>query len=615
MSSIDRLRAMKQLRQVLHRGEHSERGGEHGGEVEIAPVHETCLSCSADLQGSRSYERFRVCHSCGFHFHLTARERAASLLDPASFREADRGVTALDPISFRGRQKYRTRVIDTQRRTGLTEAVLTGSGALFGRDVELAVVDFSFLGGSIGVAAGERLARAFDRSAARRSPIVVVCSTSGTRMQEGILALMQMPRVASAVAGHARFGLPYVAVATDPTTGSAYSGFVNLADIIVSEPNALLGYAALRALQEEAGRELPEHAHTAESHLEHGLIDAIVGRAQLRDWLGLLLDLLMSDYRLSAGRQGHETHPSHTLRGAREQLELSRHAQRPTAPQLLKAMTTSFIALHGDRTGSDDPAIVAGFGSLGGEAVAFIGQDRHPALSDGWIRPAGFRKATRTMRLAAKFQLPLITLIDTAGAHPALESEEAGLGRAMAECLSTMLMLPIPTIAVITGEGNSEAAAAMAAADRVLMLDNAVYEVIRPEDAARMLRDDQASGDVAERLRITSHDCLKLGIVDITVPEPGEGAHTDVAETATLLRRAVFRELTRIQGVKPSKLVNRRLDRYRNTGSTHSWLRGSAERRLAHLANRLGGAWDRIRGRSGELRRRMSFDETPDIPV
>lgn len=600
--------AVRNIRELLRRSEAAE-------QAPAAPAREQCLSCGADLEGSKAYERYRVCHSCGFHFHLSANERMATLLDPGSFREADRGVTAIDPISFTGRQSYRSRVINAQRRTGLAEAALTGTGTLFGRDVVVAVLDFSFLGGSIGVAAGERLARAFEKAEARRTPVITVCSTSGTRMQEGLLALMQMPRVIAAAGKHARAGLPHIAVLTDPTTGSAYAGFVSLADFLIAEPNALLGYAALRVLQERSGADLPAEAHTSESHLAHGLIDAVVPRAQLRDQLALLLDLLMSDYHISAPGERHANKLEHTRRGAMQQLQLSRHQQRPTAADFIARMASSFTAIRGDRGGCDDPALIAGFASVGGEAVVVIGQNRdhERPLEDGWIRPEGFRKATRALRLAAKFDLPVVSLIDTAGAHPALTSEEEGLGYAIAECTATMLQVAVPTIAVVTGEGNSEAAVALGVADRVLMLDNAVYEVIRPEDAAVLL-DQRDVAETAERLRITSHDCLRLGVVDATVPEPGEGAHVDHDEAALLLRRSLIRELARLRRQRASRRLKRRYERYRHTGETRSWVRGTLERRLAHLSDRLAGAWERLRGRS-HLRRRIEFGDNPDIPV
>ncbi len=176
-----------------------------------------------------------------------------------------------------------------------------------------------------------------------------------------------------------------------------------------------------------------------------------------------------------------------------------------------------------------------------------------------------------------------------------------------------MLDLPVPTIAVITGEGSSEGALAMAVADRVLMLDNAVYEVIRPEDAAKILFQD--TGETAERLRLTSHDCLKLGIIDGTVPEPGDGAHTNHEEAALLLRRSIRRELTRLQRMRPRTRLDHRYERYREIGSTRSWVRGTLERRLAHLIDRIGGTIGRVRGRSSYLRRRVEFGDHPDIPL
>lgn len=605
----DRLSSVKNLRTLLRRHEEAESPEEERG-------HEQCLSCGADLEGSRSYERFRVCHACGFHFHLSAEERLATLLDIGSFHEDDRGVTAIDPLSFHGRQSYRSRVIQAQRRTGLTEAALTGTGTIHGRDVVIGVIDFSFLGGSIGVAAGERLARAFEKATSRRAPMVLVCSTSGTRMQEGLLALMQAPRIAAAVRRHDRSGLPYIAVLTDPTTGSAYTSFVNLADVILAEPNALVGYAALRSLQEARGDDLPRDAHTSEAHLKHGLIDAVVARHQLRDLLAQLLDLLANSYRLTAQKGPHESNVAHSGRSAWQQVQISRHEMRPTTAEFIARMTTSFVELHGDRSGIDDPAIIAGPGSLGGEAVMFVGQVRQheTGVNGGWITAAGFRKATRAMTLAGKFKLPLVTLVDTAGALPTLENEEAGLGHAAAQCLATMLEAPVPTIAVITGEGNSEAAMAMAVGDRVLMLDNAVYEVVRPEDAAAILSGGvEQAGEFAERLRLTSHDCLRLGIIDHTVPEPGDGAHTDHAEAAMLLRRSILRELARTRREKSKRRIERRYARYRQIGSTRSWLRGRLERRLAHLRDRAGAMADRLRGKT--LRRRFDLGDETDIAL
>ncbi len=593
------------LRALLRR----DSAGDRSGEERLA----RCLACDVDLAGSRSYDRHRVCHACGHHYYLNARERVESILDPASFRETDRSVTALDPIQFRERQSYRHRVLEAQRRTGLAEAALTGTGTLYGREVVIAALDFSFLGGSIGVASGERLARAFERAANRGLAVVTVLSTSGVRMREGLFALMQLPRLATAHQKLAEKGLPHITLLSDPSTGSAFAGLANLADFIIAEPDALVGYSALREMRERAGEELPEDAHTSESHLRRGLIDAVVKREDLRPSLGLLTDLLMSNYELRpVGRPDREPREYSRLEAWR-QVQLSRHENRPTTADLVRRMTTTFVEIHGDRSGEDDPAISAGLGLLAGEAVVLIGQNRLQGLaSPGTIGPSGFHKARRAMRLARKFRLPLITLIDSAGARPDLAAEEAGLGDAIARCMREMLRVPSPSLAIITGEGASEAAVAMGVADRVLMLENAVYEVVSPEDAARRLYGDASHVDeVAERLRLTSHDCVRLGIVDTVVPEPGEGAHTNHDEAALLLRRFVVRSLTASQRERPRRRLNRRGDRYRNTGETHAWVRGRVERRLADLTDRFTH-WRRRMGR--QPRRAPRLAETPADP-
>ena len=580
------------------------------------PPPEHCFSCGASLEGSRSYELYRVCHSCEFHFHLSAAERIALLVDPGSFHEDDRGVTSIDPLSFVGRRPYRQQVIEAQRRTGLTEAALTGTAEIFAVEVGIAVVDYSFLGGSIGIAAGERLARTFERATSRKLPVVTVISTSGARVAEGLLALMQSPRIIGAAERHREAGLPHICVLADPATGSAYASFVSLADFIFSEPRALVGYSATRQLIESSESKLPEGAHTAESYLQHGLLDAIVPRPNLRDALGQLLDLLQSDYRVTSRRHRPVHKTRHTDRPAWQLVQLSRHEHRPTAPELIARMVSSFVEIRGDRAGDDDPAVTAGVGSLAGETVVLIGQDRRPGDgSPGFIRASGFRKAAREMRIAARFDLPIVTLLDSAGAEASVASEQAGMANAIADCTATMLGVAVPSIAVITGEGTSEAASAMGAADRVLMLDNAIYEIASPETIARMMMQEPSTADeIVDRLRITSHDALRLGVVDYTVSEPTEGAHTDPEETAQLIGRAVLHQLTLLRRKRTKALLNERYHKYRDMGSTHGGVRGRFERRFAHLQDRASGAVARVRRQPRGYRRWGEQGDQPQIP-
>lgn len=530
-----------------------------------------CFRCGTDLTEDDLYSAVRVCSNCHFHFHLDAWERVEQLCDPGSFHETSKRRMALDPLSFatEGQPGYKRRIFDAQRRTGLADAAITGRAMILGRPVVVAIIDFAFLGGSMGSVVGEKVAAAFEMAASRRLPMITVISSSGVRMQEGALALMQLAKTAAAANRLHKAGMPHISIWANPTTGGVYASFANLADFIVAEPDAIAGFAAMRVVQQATGAPLPERAHTAEWHLANGLIDQVCERAKLRTLVASLLELLSARFRLTLDRgkdgQVYEPPPS----TAWHQVQLARHERRPSAIDLIGRMTTSFIELHGDRMSGDDEAVVAGLAQLGGEAVMLVGHERIHDPSDphrGWIRPEGFRKAQRAYELAGKLVLPIVTLIDTRGAYPALDAEEHGLGYAIATTLARLSDIPVPTIACIVGEGGSEGALAFSLADRVLMFENAIFESISPEDAAAILyRDPGRATDVADALKLTAHDCKEMGVVDVIVPEPAGGAHTDHDEAARLLKSALLHTLTEIEAEKPQKLVARRYERYRET--------------------------------------------------
>jgi acetyl-CoA carboxylase carboxyl transferase alpha subunit len=249
-------------------------------------------------------------------------------------------------------------------------------------------------------------------------------------------------------------------------------------------------------------------------------------------------------------------------------------------------MVTVYVEIHGDRSGSDDPSITCGFGLLGGEAVVIIGQVRFPEESEktGYISAGGFRKARRAMRLARKFNLPVISFLDTKGADPSLASEENGMAAALTNCAEAMLSLEVSTIAVVTGEANAESAVSMGIADRVLMFQNSVYGVISPEEAAKILYQDVSQAEeVAESLHITALDCYNLGIADEIIQEPDEGAHMNHQEAAYFLRRAIVRHLAELASQRSSTRLRTRRRRYRSMGNSRSRIRNVAERSVGKL--------------------------------
>ena len=568
-------------------------------------VRETCLACGAGLLDSDLFARYRICPSCRFHYSLTARERINTLADVGTFREINRSVTSLDPLSFSSRVSYKQRLFKDQRRTGLTEAVVTGTCAIGGTPVVLVVMDFGFMGGSMGCVVGEKVALALEHAAKKKRPLVAVVTSGGARIQEGVLSLMQMAKTSIAASRFHAKGLPFISVLANPATGQAYASFANLADIIVAEPEAIVGLAAMRAVRESSGNPLPGGSHTAESHLEHGMLDSVVDRSRLRDLLAVLLDLLTSQYKLTARRREQKPDADLPRQEAWDSVRLARHTSRPTSLDYIGRIVTDFVELHGDRAHGDDRSILSGLGHLGGQTVVVVGQERPRAVEDGpteeaRISPEGLRKAQRAFRLAEKFDLPLICLVDTPGALPSLDAEERGLGNAIASTMALMAGLKVPSIATVIGEGGSEGALSLAVADRVLMMENAIYSIISPEAAAGLIyQDEDRADEVAESLKLTAWDCSELGIVDVVVREPPGGAHTNPDEAARELRRVLLRELAELQAMSIRRVLAERYKKFRKMGEYSSHFRSAVTREVNSLQGLMATGVRRIARRGG----------------
>lgn len=533
-----------------------------------------CPRCSSDLTAQETYQQFSVCENCRYHFALLARRRVGLLADRDSFKEQQRRLVSTDPLEFSDRLSYRQRLDEARRATGLLDAVITGTCKIGGRNAVLAVVAFEFMGGSMGSVVGEKITAVFELAIEEGLPLITVVGTGGARMQEGMLSLVQMAKTAAAAEHLHGAGLPYISVLTNPTTGGIYASFASLGDITVAEPHALIGFAGPRVVEQTTGRKLPTGSHTAEFQLGHGMLDEIIDRTELRDYLVRVLSLLCPTRRQPRVK-GRRRPPkvAEPDESPWEMVSLARRPDRPTSLSYLKRITEEWVEINGDRLHGDDLSIVCGFAELGGRIVVSVGQERgsgeaeHERRGGGRTRPTGFRKAQRALHLAAKFHVPVICLVDTPGANPDIVSEENGLGRAIATTLATMSDLPVPIISAIIGEGGSGGALALSVADRVLMLEHAVYSVIAPEGAAAILyRDASRAEDLSKALRLTAYDCKQLGVVDGIVPEPEGAAHANPDEAARILKQALIYELAAIERQSPEKLIKARYRKFRKMG-------------------------------------------------
>lgn len=556
-----------------------------------------CGGCATLLYRKRLRRNLDVCPECGTHARLDAPERLLQLVDAGSFAALADRPAEVDPIGFVDLLPYPHRLTAARAGTGLPEAVVCGTATVGGHPCALAVMDFRFLGGSLGCAVGELITRAAERALEDGIALVLVTASGGARMQEGALSLMQMATVSQAIAALREAGLLTVSVLTDPTYGGVAASFATNTDVVLAEKGARMGFAGPRVIRQVTGRALPEGFQTADFLLRHGQVDMVVPRHALRGRLAALLAAARAGGRPAArgGVPRQEPSPvvarpaggaaAETPSGgdAWETVRLARHPGRPTTLDYLETAFDGFVELHGDRLGADCPAVVGGLARLDGRSVMVIGHQKGHTTAElvsrnfGMASPAGHRKALRLMRLAARLGLPVVTLVDTPGADPGVSAEEQGQAAAIAENILALTVLPTPVVAVITGEGGSGGALALAVADRVLMLQHAVYSVISPEGCAAILWPDRGAAPQAARaLRLTAPDLCRLGVVDDVVPEPVPAAHQDPEAAARALRAAVLAHLLPLLDVPPATLVRRRRQRFRRFGAARLGARAGA---------------------------------------
>jgi acetyl-CoA carboxylase carboxyl transferase subunit beta len=535
-----------------------------------------CPSCHWLHYRKRLARDLMVCSECGHHFRLSARERIAQLTDPGSFTEHLCPVTEPDPLSFHDLRPYAERLAQARAGSGEDDAVVIGSARLAGHSVTLAVMEFGFLAGSMGSAVGERVAVAAELALARRLPLILVCSSGGARMQEGVVSLLQMVKTSQAMGRLREAGVFSVCVLADPTYGGVSASFAMLGSVVIAESGAHIGFAGPRVVRQTIRQDLPPDFQTAEFLLSHGLVDRVEPRGELRGVLARLLKLHAQ--RTAAGCQtcrlpGGPAAPLAAAVDPWDVVRTARAVDRPTTREYLHLAFDDFVELHGDRVGGDDPAIVGGLASLHGRTVVCIGHQKGHTTGElvesnfGMPHPTGYRKALRLMAYAETFRLPVVTLVDTPGAYPGRQAEEDGQSTAIAEIIMRSSRLRVPVISIITGEGGSGGALALCTSDRLLMFEHSFLSVISPEGCAAILwRSADSAPQAARALRLGARHLCALGVVDAVIPEPPAGVAGAPQAAALAVRSAACTALREVLPLSAECLLEERYQRFRRIG-------------------------------------------------
>ena len=576
-----------------------------------------CFECGADLAHDKQYGQIGVCGSCGARMAIPASQWIELLFDSDSFDEEFAGLITPDPLHFSDSRPYPERIEEAREKSGGDEAVVTGTACIGGIDVVVAVSDFRFIGGSMGYVYGERVATAMDLALRAGRPFVALTCSGGARMQEGMIALIQMSKTAAAAQRLHEAGIPMITILGDPTTGGVYASYGSQGDVIIAEDEALIGFAGPRVRAVKDDDEKRDTLHS-EDLLELGLVDLVMPRAAIRDDLIRVLALLRKPVAPNPELLAPPVEVRNLERGWTV-VERARHADRPRAMYYIERLTGDFIPLRGDRAGFDDPAVIGGLARIGDTNCVVIAQargdrqldgDRH----DGRMTPDGYRKARRLMQLAERWQLPLVTFVDTPGAHDAIADEAAGLAGSISDCLATMSSLTTPTVSVVIGEGGSGGALALTMTDRILMQQNAMYAITSPEGAASILfRDRERAPEVAEALGVSAADLLELDIIHEVVPEPVGGAHVDREGAARMLEPALRRALAEVMAGRGSNRRQHREERLHELGREQR----PGHKLLRNIGDVLGDALGGAAGVLGSRLRRGKSDggrttETPE---
>lgn len=567
-----------------------------------------CNKCGKGIFTEDYKKNLYICPKCGGYLRMPAQKRIEFLTEADSFEEWDTGLSTENPLHMIG---YPDKIKALQDKTKLDEAVVTGKARIGENEVALMVMDGRFLMASMGEVVGEKIARGVERATKEKLPVIIFTCSGGARMQEGMTSLMQMAKTSAALKRHSDAGLLYVTVLTDPTTGGVTASFAMLGDIILAEPKALIGFAGPRVIEQTIHKKLPKGFQRSEFLLKHGFIDKIVERKDMKT----VLEQILTMHRLTTKHSGivkntgavseintdlNTVNPpskredvqavsnKNARKSRKQKLSLaqkkragektawervltSREKDRPVGEDYIYGLFEEFIEFHGDRNFGDDAAICGGIAYFQGKPVTVIAQMKGKSTAEniarnfGMPEPEGYRKALRLMKQAEKFHRPIICFVDTPGAFCGMEAEERGQGEAIARNLYEMSALKTPILSVLIGEGGSGGALAMAVADEVWILENAVYSILSPEGYAAILwKDGSQAARAAKAMKLTSYDLYKAGFVEKIIPEPEVYTLDSIINVFDNLEENISVFLENSKSMTEEERVEQRYQRFRS---------------------------------------------------
>lgn len=513
-----------------------------------------CFKCNGDL------DELFVCKTCGNNSYITAKQRIANISDENTFKEL-----TFNKIDISKKCNYEDKINKAKENTDLNEAILIGTCSIGGIKVVLGVMESKFMMGTLSVSVGETITRAFEYATDNKLPVILFCASGGARIQEGLFSLVQMAKVNAAIKRHSDKGLLYISCLTNPTMGGVTASFGLLGDINIAEKNSQIGFAGKSIIENLYNEILDSNFQTEQYNENNGMIDIIADRKDIRSILLDLLKMINNNNNVVRidNKDENESKTNDDLLGI---LKNVRDIDRFKGKDYLISIFDKYIELKGDRINSNDTSILSGIGNIENKSFIFNIQNKGRTLKEnketnyGLTRPEGYRKALRISKLAEKFNIPIINIIDSAGADPSIYSEENGQARAIADCLYTFSDLKTIIISIVVGEGSSGGALALSVCDSIGMLQKSIYTVISPEAYLKIMhKEEQVSNELLKSMRFTANDLYEDKIIDEVISE-----NDDLDYNVNNIKNFIINKYETLRKQDIEVLINNRYERIRN---------------------------------------------------
>ena len=513
-----------------------------------------CFKCNGKL------DEFFVCKTCGNNSYISAKQRITHISDENTFKEL-----SFNKIDISKKCNYEDRINKAKENTDLNEAIIIGTCSIGGIKVVLGVMESKFMMGTLSVSVGETITSAFEYASVNKLPVILFCASGGARIQEGVFSLVQMAKVNAAIKRHSDKGLLYISCLTNPTMGGVTASFGLLGDINIAEKNSQIGFAGKSIIENLYNEILDSNFQTEQYNENNGMIDIIADRKDIRN---ILLDLLkmINNNNKVVRIDNKDENKSKTNDDLLETLKNARDIDRFKGKDYLISIFDKYIELKGDRINSNDTSILSGIGNIENKSFIFNIQNKGRTLKEnretnyGLTRPEGYRKALRISKIAEKFNIPIINIIDSAGADPSIYSEKNGQAIAIADCLYTFSDLKTIIISIVVGEGSSGGALALSVCDSIGMLQKSIYTVISPESYLKIMhKEEQVSNELLKSMRFTANDLFEDKIIDEVISESD-----NLNYNANNIKNFILNKYEILRKQDIQELINNRYERIRN---------------------------------------------------